>query len=163
VMPNLLPYLGVYWANENQVPNGDANCTDIRFNHTLQLGFSIIVINNDEDAAEQQIDAGYWVVMNRLWRDPGLMNVYISSLPDSVEIESLMRGVVKRNYGFAGANNETPIAELQYDVSIFYRSEWFPDITDTLNEIYVTTGIKSTDTQADMQQRWQEQVYYNFD
>ena len=53
VMPNLLPYLGVYFVKETQVPNGDANCTDIKFNHTLTLGFSIIVANNDQDAAEQ--------------------------------------------------------------------------------------------------------------
>jgi len=40
-----------------------------------------------------------------------------------------------------GQNNETPVAELQYDVTIKYRSEFAPHIEDDLEEIDVTTAF----------------------
>ena len=66
-------------------------------------------------------------------------------------------------FGGSALANETPVAELQYDASVFYRSIWSPVITDDLDEIAVRTGVKPGDTQADMDQRPQYRGSYLFD
>jgi hypothetical protein len=131
---NLIPYLGVYLMDETMTPDGDANAGPVRFSHSLRIGFSVIIANNDQDMAERTIDAAYWRIMNRLWKDHYVMNLVGTqnpwtgvSNPDNVRIESITRGVRKHNFGFAGTNSETPIAELQYDVTCFYRTIWDPE------------------------------------
>ena len=162
VMPELLPYLGVYIMDETMPPDGDANAGDVRFSHTLRVGFSAMIANNDQVLAETRIDAAFWRIMHVLWPDPGIMNVLLSSLPDSVFIESISRGSRRHVFGSAGLNNETPIAELQYDVSVFYRSDWPPVITDDLDMIDVVTALKPGDPQADIDNRQQVHVRYLF-
>lgn len=161
--PELLPYLGVYLIDETMPPDGDGNAGHIRFSHTLRIGFSAMVANNDPVIAEAKADAAYWRIMNRLWPDATLMNVVHSSLPDNTMIESVPRGVRRPVYGGAGFNNETPLAEMQYEVSIFFRTGWPPIITDDLAEIDVITGIKPGDTPDEMAQRQQIERRYLFD
>ena len=134
VQPDRLPYLGVFIIDENMVPDGDPNATVIRFSHTLRIGFSVITVNADQDEAERTIDAAFWRIMNRLWKDHYVMNMLNTynpwsqiANPDNVRVESITRGVRRHNFGFAGGNNETPVAELQYDVSCFYRTYWDPE------------------------------------
>lgn len=169
VQHELLPYLGVYIIDETMLPDGDANAGCIRFSHTLRIGFSVMIANNDPVAAEQSIDAAYWRIMNRLWTDQYIMNLLDTNNPtdgtenpDNVRIESLTRGLRRHVFGATGFNNETPVAELQYDVSCFYRTEWFPDIKDDLLEIDVSTGIKIGETQEEMDQRQQVRANYVF-
>ena len=52
VQHELLPYLGVYIIDETMLPDGDANAGHIRFSHTLRIGFSAMVANNDQVLAE---------------------------------------------------------------------------------------------------------------
>jgi hypothetical protein len=163
VQANLLPFLGVYVVDEVMVPDGDANAGCIRFNHTCRVGFSVIQANNDQDALEHGIDAAYLQIMSSLWTNIKLMNVLTNNNPEGVGIESVTRGSRRHVFGNAGLNNETPIGELQYEVSCFTRSEWYPDITDMLDEIDVTTGIKAGDTQTEMDQRQQVSVKYMLD
>jgi hypothetical protein len=140
VQADLIPYLGVYIVDEVMVPDGDANAGCIRFNHTCRVGFSVIQANNDPIALEHGIDAAYLQIMSSLWTDIKLMNVLVNNNPEGVGIESVTRGSRRHVFGNAGLNNETPIGELQYEVSCFTRSEWYPDITDMLDEIDVTTA-----------------------
>lgn len=163
VQTELLPYLGVYLMLEDMGSDGDANTGDIRFSHTAHIGFSVMVANNDPVAAEAMADAGYCEIMQCLWTDQHLMNVLHSSLPDSTIIESLPRGARRPVFGNPGLNNETPVVEMQYDVSVFFRTSWDPVITDTLDEIDVTTGIKAGDTPEEMAQRQQVAAVYQFD
>src|ERR1700761_8311947 len=79
VQSELLPYLGVYIIDETMLPDGDANAGSVRFGHTLRVGFSAMVANNDPVIAEQMIDAAFWRIMNVLWPDPGIMNVFLST------------------------------------------------------------------------------------
>lgn len=138
VQPNLIPYLGVYLVDETMLPDGDANAGCIRFSHTARIGFSVIVQNSDQDAAAAAVDNAFLRIMSILFTDQHIMNVLHNTNPENVGIESITRGVRKHVYGATGVNNETPFMELQYDVSCFYRTEWYPDITDTLDEIDVT-------------------------
>jgi hypothetical protein len=162
VQSQLLPYLGVYTLDETMVPDGDANAGEVRFSHTLRIGFSAMVANNDQVVAEQIADAAIWRVMQILWPNAHIMNVLVSSLPDNTIIESITRGARRPVYGATNLANETPIIEMQYDVSVFYRTSWPPIITDDLNEIDVSTGIKIGDTQTEMDQRQQISVKYMF-
>jgi len=162
VQPQLLPYLGVYIIDETMLPDGDGNATCIRFSHTLRIGFSVMVADNDQVVVEQTLDAAFWKIMNRVWTDAGIMNLIYSTNPDNTRIESISRGLRRHVFGNNALNNETPIAELQYDVSCFYRTMWSPEITDTLNEINVRTGIKIGDTQDEMDQRQQVEIDYRF-
>lgn len=143
-----LPFLGVYIIDETMLPDGDANAGMIRFSHTLRIGFSVIVANNDQEVAERQINAAWWRIMHRLWPDQYIMNL-IDTMnphtgtdnPDNTIIEGITRGSVRYVYGSTALNNETPVAEMQYDVSIFFRTTWPPIITDDLEEIDVTTVV----------------------
>jgi hypothetical protein len=127
------------------VPDGDANTGCVRFNHTGRIGFSIIQANIDPVQVERMIDMSFWKVMGLLWTDPHLMNVLVNNNPEGVGIESILRGSRRPVFGAPGANNETPFAELQYELNCFFRSEWYPDITDTLDEIDVTVSLNNAD------------------
>jgi len=149
IQPEQLPFLGVYLVDENMTPDGDANAGEVRFVHNARIGFSVMIANNDQDAAEQQIDAAYWRIMNRLWTDQYIMNLLDttnptdgSQNPDNTRIESIQRGVRRHVFGNTAQSNQTPIAEMQYEVTVLYRTYWPPNVTDDLNEIVVTTHVK---------------------
>lgn len=170
VQPDLLPFLGVYIMDETMLPDGDLNAGFYDFIHTLRIGFSAIVANNDQVVAESQIDAAFWRIMHVLWTDPYIINVintYNPTLgfgnPDNVRIEGISRGVRRHVFGTAQMNNETPLAELQYDVSVQYRSMWWPTIVDTFDEYNMRTGVKIGDTQEEMDQRQQFNLNIKFD
>jgi hypothetical protein len=162
VQRDLLPYLGVYIVDEVMTPDGDADAGDIRFIHNLRIGFSGVVANNDQVAAELQIDAIYWRIMNDFWPNADFMNVLVSSMPDNVRLEGVTRGLRRHNWGSSQLNNQTPFAELQYEATVIYRTNWPPIITDDLLEIDVTTGLKPGDTPEEMARRLQAHVKYIF-
>ncbi|MGY8661772.1 hypothetical protein Q3C01_05305 [Bradyrhizobium sp. UFLA05-109] len=168
--PEYLPYLGVYVIDETMLPDGDGNAGEVRFIHALRIGFSVIVANNDQDALEAQLDAAYWRIMNRLWPDEYIMNLLDTTdpstgtqNPDNTRIESIERGVRRYVWGNAAFNNETPVGEVQYDITCRHRTYWSPVIPDDLLTIDMQTGIKSGDTQDEMDQRQQLHAVYQFD
>jgi hypothetical protein len=164
-----LPYLGVYFVNEDMTPDGDLNAGEIRFTHLLKLGFSVIVVNNDPVACEAKLDQAFWTIMNTLWRDPYLTNFFDTrsypggiGTPDNVRIEGVSRGTRRHVYGNAGLNNELPIGEMQYDATVKYGADYAPIITDDLLQIGVRTGVKAGDTADEMAQRLQTGAEYLF-
>jgi len=148
VQPDQVPYLGVYIIDEVMTPDGDGNAGEPAFIHTLRIGFSVMVAMSDQNAAELEIDAAFWRIMNRLWTDQYVMNLLDTTSPDgsmnpdNTRIESISRGVRRHVFGSSQLNNSTPLAELQYDVSCIYRTYWPPNVTDDLLEIDVTTRVK---------------------
>jgi hypothetical protein len=166
VQAEQVPYLGVYIIDETMAPDGEANQPPIKFQHTLRIGFSVMYATNDQDSAEASLDASFWKINNVLLTNQYIMNLFDTSNPytygdqyagnpDNVVIESVTRGVRRHLFGHNQLINQTPLAELQYDMSVFGRSMWYPTITDDLNEIDLTTGVKYDDTQADMANRLQ--------
>jgi hypothetical protein len=135
----LLPYLGVYIIAEDMGPDGDANAGVVRFIHRLQVGWQVIIENNDPVAAELKLDQAFWAIMNGIWRDARLMNFINSDMPDNTRIEAVERGRRTHNWGVASTNNETPYGELQYYATIVYRADYPPEITDDLLRIHVET------------------------
>ena len=163
VQPDLLPFLGVYYVSDERTSDGDANAGCIRFSHTVRIAISVITANNNPDAAETLSDQACLKIEEILFTDLNIMNVFNRKNVEGVTIESIPRGSRRHIYGNAGQDNETPWIELQYDAYAFFRSEWFPDITDTLNEIDMSTGIKPGDTPEEMAQRQQISAVYTFD
>ena len=145
VQQDLTPYLGVYLIDELMLPDGDANAGCIRFLHNSRIGFSVVQAHNDRRALERGIDQAYLHIMNRLWTDAGINNVWKSSNPEGTLIEALTRGTRRHVWGPMSARNETPFCELEYVITATFRSEWFPDITDMLDEIDVTTVVNNLD------------------
>jgi hypothetical protein len=105
----------------------------------------VVHANNDQDALEHSLDAAYLRIMTLLWTHPKLNNVLHNNNPEGAGFEGIVRGSRRHIFGSTGLNNETPIAELQYEVQCFGRSEWYPDITDDLNEIDVTVALNNND------------------
>lgn len=162
VQPDQLPYLGIYLVDETMVPDGDANAGCVRFSHTARIGFSVIHANNDPVLAEQQSDQAYLALMRIMFTDLHFMQV-IENLhnEEGVMIESVTRGTRRHIYGSPQNTNETPFVELQYECSFFFRTEWYPDITDTLDQIHVTTQLTSQKT-SDPSGLQQVEVVYDF-
>jgi hypothetical protein len=138
ILPAQLPALGVYVTNERMTPDGDPNAGEIRFIHDFQIGISVIIANNDPDIAEQKLDAAFWSMMHGLWSNAKLMAFLSSANPDNTSFEGITLGVRRIVYGNIGKNNETPVAELQYEINCKYRSTWPPFIPDYLEKIVVT-------------------------
>lgn len=162
VQPDALPYLGVYVVDEVMAPDGDPNAGCIRFIHTARIGFSVIIANSDRDAAESLSDQAYLKIMSILYTNASITNVWTRDNVEGVQIEGIARGTRRHIYGNPSQDNETPWIELQYEASVLFRSEWFPDITDTLDEIDVTTGVKASDTPAEMANRQQAEMIHTF-
>jgi len=150
-MANQLPTLGVYLVKEDMSPDGDPNHGDIDMIHSLTLGFSVIIINNDPEATEEKLNQAYWVIMNWLWRDQYLMNMldtraYPGGIgnPDNVRIEGLLNGSW-RFVVHPPLNNETPMSELRYEQTLRYRADYTPIITDDLLLIHEETAMLDDD------------------
>ena len=165
-----IPYIGVYFVNEDMTPDGDLNAGEIRFTHYLKLGFSVIIANNDPVASEASLDAAFWAIMNTLWRDPYMTNfvdtrAYPGGVgnPDNVRIEGVSRGTRRHVFGNAGKDNEMPIAEMQYEATVKYSADYAPIITDDLLQIGVRTGVKPGDTPDEMAARPQTGAEYVFE
>lgn len=133
VQANQLPYLGVYMGREDMGPDGDPNATDIRFSHTLPITISVILANNNQDDVNRLLDQAYNRIMQRIFRDAWIVNVLRTVNPWShlvnagdVKIESIVRGRKDILFGLPGGNNETPMAEMRYTMTVAYRSTWDP-------------------------------------
>lgn len=147
IQKDQLPVLGVYFVDENHVPDGLGNSGELVFAHTARIGFSVVVVNNDPAEAEATLDRAYWALMNAVWRDPYLTN-FLNTLepgrgqsPDNVRFESVPRGIRVHKTGTAGPTNEIPVAELQYEVSLFYREEFAPWVEDDFEELVIETAF----------------------
>jgi hypothetical protein len=152
ILPQQLPYLGVYFVNEDMSPDGDLNAGEIRFTHMLKLGFSVMVVNNDPVVSEAKLDQAFWTIMNTLWRDPYLTNrldtrSYPGGIgtPANVRIEGVSRGTRRHVFGNAGLNNETPYAEMQYEATVKYGADYGPIITDDFLHMHVETVQPNAD------------------
>lgn len=145
VQPEHLPYLGVYLVDEDMRPDGDANAGDIRFSHTLRLGFSAVIAVNDPVQSELKLDQAFWQIMNGVWSNDKLTNLLRSDMDENTRFEGVPRGTRKHVWGSAGLNNELPIGEMQYVASIFYRTQFAPLIPDDLLRMHIETVPLASD------------------
>lgn len=146
VVPEAIPYLGVYLISEQLSPDGDPNAGEVRFDNVLTIGFSVVIQDNDPVQSELKLDEAFWAIMNGLWRDQYIMNmidtrapVGVVTLPPGLFIEGIRGGRRRHIWGNAGLNNEMPIAEMSYEANVLYSATFPPIITDDLLRIHVET------------------------
>jgi hypothetical protein len=150
IQPENIPFAGIYFIEKTDLPDGDANVAEVRFRETVRYGISVIVQNNDAEAAENKLDEAM-AAINTLFKDPKFYNWEGLWKNGEVAIQAFLRGSETHQFGSVGAENEMPIAELRYDLTcdlgvIYYE----PDVPDDLQSIHVKTQFPSGATQAEI-------------
>jgi hypothetical protein len=132
-----IPFLACYFMTEDWGPDGDINAGAPKFTHRLKLGFSVIIQSNNNEGAEQNLDMAHWAIMNYL----SLQSWWHFPMPDpwpDAMIEGVERGSRRHVFGNAGLNNETPIAELQMDLTFVHRTYFPPEVNDLFLNMHLT-------------------------
>lgn len=136
IQPQHLPLCGVYFINENSTPDGDANAGEPRFRTSARYGFSVLVINNDPEAAEYTLDLAYQAIVGGLFSDSTLYN------NSNFQIQSYDLGTRTHVFGNAQLEQETPFVELRWElVCNLGTIDYPPLVTDDLDLIRITTAF----------------------
>ena len=143
-----LPYVGCYLLEETMGPDGDPNHAEPRFTHNVRIGFSVVIACNDEETATKNLDSAHWTILrlleNERWHkfdaSGNFVNNPYTNKPNPIRIESITRGSRKNRYGNSSNTNETPVAELEMDLTITHRTYFPPIIPDMLDRIHVTVA-----------------------
>jgi len=135
-----VPHAGVFFIDEALTGDGDIRAGVVRFASTVQIGFSIIVQNNDPEKAELKLDDAHEAITNGLLRDTSL------HLNPLARIQAYSAGRRMHVFGAVGKDNELPIAELQLTLSCELGVLTFePFIPDMLEVVHVTTVYPDDD------------------
>ena len=130
----MIPFCGVYFLQEFMSPDGDANTGEVRFRTTARYGFSVIIQNNDSDQSESTLDKAAQVISGGLLTDPSLYNNKI------FKIQSFSGGTRQHVYGHVGQDQQTPIAELRYELTCDLGViDYPPFVEDVLEVIHLET------------------------
>lgn len=137
-----IPYCAVYFIEEMLTPDGDPNIGEPRFRCSVQIGFSVYIVNNDPEKAEHKLDDCYQAIINGLLKSPTIFSVG----DRQVAVQAFSRGRRVHAFGNVGLNNETPVAELQF-ILVFDLGTviWEPIVLDPLEVIHVSTEHSGTD------------------
>jgi len=139
VQPEHIPYLGCYLIDEQLRPIGDPNAGEPRFYSEMKVGFSVMIENSNDEVAEDNLDSCYWTMMNLL-TNPGWHRFKLPPPWDPVHIEGIVRGSRRHVFGNTALNNETRIAELQFDLTFKQGFAFEPGPFVDLNRIHVTVA-----------------------
>jgi hypothetical protein len=139
VQPNQLPFFGCYFMQEQLRPDGDWDAGAPHFVNDLQIGFQLILESADEAVAENNLDAAYRTLMNLLTYQWWFRFPMPAPFPP-VEIEGITRGQRRFKWGNPSITNETPVGELQCDLTYRFREFYLPGPFDDLRRIHVTVA-----------------------
>jgi hypothetical protein len=153
-VPTQIPFLGVYLVDESMGPDGDINAGNIRFTHTIRLGVQALLKNSDQVLLETDLDRIYWYVAHSLLDNDGFTNMLLADMAgiDNSSIEGFTRVAVRRRFGSSGSANETPLGELQFELTCQIRSMWQPWSFPDLERVTLTTVYPSAEKAPDTQQ-----------
>ncbi len=159
IQPENIPFLGVYFINEDLTADGDDNAGDVRFRSAATYGVSIIVQNNDGAAGERKLDQA-WKQFTKIFVDPTLYNWKnaVAAWRDGSEvlIQSYRRGTRSHVFGSVGKENAIPIAEMRFNLTCDLGIlAYDPVITDDFNTMHVTTIYPGGDSPAAIAERQQ--------
>jgi hypothetical protein len=157
-----IPFLGVYQSAEKLSADGEPNMGDIRFKHDVDLGFQIVVKDNDAVRCLQTLDRCSWFLMNQLLRDNTLTNRLNTNMPDNVRFEGIPRGNIRERWGLSGQKNETPVGERLLELTFAFRTMWAPTDFPDLGRIAVQTGFPIDGTADDRAKVQQVTMVYDF-
>jgi hypothetical protein len=135
IQPEKVPFVGVYFINEDLTPDGDAQDGEPRFKSIVLYGLSIIVQNNDGTAAENTLDEAYILLTDRLFTDPSLY------LNPRAMIQAYVRGNRSHQFGSVGADNAIPIAECRFTLTCDLGVIDYPPVVDNvLAKVHFSTN-----------------------
>lgn len=147
VQPEKIPFLGIYYINDDFLPDGDINAGEPRFRVQALYGFSIIIQNNDAAAAENTLDDAWVLLTNTLFTDPSLY------LNPAAQIQGYARGNRSHQFGSVGADNSIPIAESRFTLTIDLGVTDFPPLVpDELRLVHLETRYPAGSDPAEVQQ-----------
>jgi hypothetical protein len=158
---NQVPFLGVFLTDEPLTPDSAINQTTVRFAHSVQIGFQIILRNNDSDKLLKDLDAVSWFILRTLLRDSDLTNMFDNA--SGAAFEGFTSGrVSKPRYGLSGSKNETPVAERVVSLTFRFVTIWAPYGFDDLDQIVVTTAFPIGGTAQEQAAVEQVTLVYDF-
>lgn len=147
IQPATIPFCGIYLLQEMMAVDGDANAGEPRFRTLARIGISIIIQNNDATAAEHKLDMALQNVTSGLFSDPTFYN------NDRFKIQGFTGGSRMHAFGSIGLDNETPIAELRFELTCDLGVIYYPPIIpDDLETIHVKTAYPSISKKDTSQQ-----------
>lgn len=138
IQPTTIPFCGVYLLQEMMSADGEANAGEVRFRTLARVGISIIIQNNDATAAEHKLDMLIQHIVTGLFSDPTFYN------NDRFKIQGFTGGSRMHAFGSLGLDNETPIAELRFELTCDLGIIYYPPfVPDDLEVIHVKTAYPS--------------------
>jgi len=159
-----IPFLGVFQGDTRMVPDGGGNQGCLGFTNNFNIGIQIVIQNNDPVGLRQKLDEAYWYVMNRLWRDDSFTNMLRTTMDDGTRFESVPN--IRRHkpkWGTTGAKNETPVGIQQIDITLFFRTFFYPTEFPDLERITVKTSWPTGSTPEEQQKIQQVTMVMQFD
>jgi hypothetical protein len=143
-----LPILGCYLGEETEIPDGDLNAGPIAFIVTQRLGWSIMIKESDEEKAEHMLECALVALRNGIRTNPSLMNMLDTTDYDTgvateynARIEGEQRTSARLAWGSFLLNNETPVAEKQFEMTLQFRRIYSPGPFHDLEEIDIQTSF----------------------
>jgi hypothetical protein len=159
IEPADLPFIGCYiGGDETMSPDGDWNAAGLKFIVNARLSWSVMVKESDREKAEYMLDGAYVALLEGLWNNPYITSVGDTTDPDlgfgtpyNARIEGVPRQAKRIQWGSPFHNNETPVAELQYEQTLLYRRTYAPGPFHDLEEVHVTTAFPAGRTPAEIE------------
>ncbi|BAR57587.1 hypothetical protein ACVIWV_006189 [Bradyrhizobium diazoefficiens] len=139
-----LPLLGVYILRETRGPDGDENAGEIRFIHRLHLGIAGAISNADPGEQLRILEERMAGIDERLLTNPAFVCM----------IEGVTAMDRRSQYAQVA---ETPVAEIQIEMVVTFRTYWEPVVPDDFKTMHVETRYPTADADpAEVQQITQE-------
>lgn len=155
VQTESIPICGVYFLQETRTPDGDSNAGEPRFRVNARYGISVILVNNDLEAAEDALDLAAEAIRNGLLTDPNTYN------DDEAGIQGFSYEMRRHNFG-SSIEQETPYAELQMEMNIDLGTITYPPVVeDNLEVINVKTAFPLGGTEEEQEAVQQVVVQYD--
>jgi hypothetical protein len=149
VMPEDLPYCGVYQLPETGTADGDPNAGEPRYKSESIIGVSVILRNIEAEELEDALDVAYDVIMVGLLQD----STFIGFPPaGQYDIEGVPRVRRQNIFGSVGSANETPTGELRLEMTFTTRYDYPPEIEDWLMLVNLQTAYPSLEDVDKVQQ-----------
>lgn len=148
VDPKALPCLSVYLMRERMVAEGDANAGEPRFVHTVTLGISGACVASGANDQLDALDTAMSSVLTKLLTDPKFI-----ALVEGVE------SIDRRNVFEKAA--ETPLAEVQIEMVVSFRTDWPPVVEDDFKIMHVETTYPNAGTALQKSRTQQVTVAYD--
>ncbi len=168
-----IPFIGIY-EDDEVLDGGSYSMGAVGFKHTVNMGFQIVIKDNDRETCLRTLDRCEWYLMNQLFRDNTLTNMWQQGLQRSgylkqrplappVQLVGFPRARRKDTWGATGARNETPVGQGLVRLSIVFDTEFYPTEFPDLERVALRTGWPLGGSPDDIRGVQETAVTYDFD